>query len=234
MTELRHGYTLAELDRLAVSAAANNHSMAADFSDAHHAALSAIVDVLYAADQPPSRHDLSYAGKAAVWKLVRDHRQTYGYRDRDPYAGIGSAPHFAAYWSAPTNSNPSAPFEERVLERLTLGKVWPQLSDQHRQVLAALAVYDDYRDAAAALGMPDSSYRTYVSQARRALLSVWHDHETPRRQTGYNRRRHRVPVQPCGTPAAYDRHKAHKEPVDPACAEAARRRDRTRKRRAAA
>jgi DNA-directed RNA polymerase specialized sigma24 family protein len=155
VTELRHGYTLADLDVLAKSAAANNHTMAADHRDLYHAAWSAIVDLLYASEYPPARHDLAREGKAAIWRLVRDHRQTYGYHDRDWYNGIGfRSPRFATYWHQPAE----APYEERFTDHLAVGQVFAALPARLQQVLLAAAAHDgDYIAAATALDMPPGS-----------------------------------------------------------------------------
>lgn len=169
--ELRHGYTLADLQRLANSAAANNYTMAADHSDLVHAAWSAIVDLLYTAEEPLTRHDLATEGRKGIWALVKDHRQTYGYRDRDPYNGVGSAPHFALFWHQPAEAS----HEERFVEQVAVWQVFNTLTDRQREVLLAAAVHDgDYVAAALSLNMAPGSYRTWLSQARRAAAAQWH------------------------------------------------------------
>jgi DNA-directed RNA polymerase specialized sigma24 family protein len=216
---LRHGYTLADIEQLAKSAAANNHTMAADHRDLHYAAWSAIIDLLYANDTPPSRHDLAYAGKAAIWQLVRDHRRTYGYADRDWYNGLGSAPRFASYWHQPAE----APHEERYVEETAVRQIFATLTDRQREVLLAAAAHDgDYVAAAEALKMPRGSYSTWLSLARRAVAEAWHAPETPHRPAGrpgtFNRRKHRGEVAPCGTLSAVHRHRGRKEPLCELCA----------------
>jgi DNA-directed RNA polymerase specialized sigma24 family protein len=217
--ELRYGYTMAEVQRLAQSAAANNHTMAADHRDLVHAAWSAIIDLLYTTEQPPTRHDLATAGRAGIWRLVKDHRQTYGYRDRDPYNGIGSAPHFAAYWQAPAEP----PHEERFVEQIAVWQVFNALTDRQREVLLAAAAHDgDYLAAAESLGMPRGSYTAWLSQARRAATAWWHTPETPRQVPGrrgtFNRRVHRGEVAPHGTVSAVHRHEARGERMCDLCA----------------
>jgi DNA-directed RNA polymerase specialized sigma24 family protein len=232
MTELRHGYTLADLDVLAKSAAANNHTMAADHRDLYHAAWSAIVDLLYASEYPPARHDLAREGKAAIWRLVRDHRQTYGYHERDWYNGIGSGPRFATYWHQPAE----APYEERFTDHLAVGQVFAALPARLQQVLLAAAAHDgDYIAAATALDMPPGSYRTWLSQARRAAAALWHAPEHPYRPSGrrgtFNRRRHRGEVAPCGTLSAAWRHRDRGERLCELCAPVESEHDRQRRKR---
>jgi DNA-directed RNA polymerase specialized sigma24 family protein len=214
--ELRFGYTLAEVQRFAQSAAANNHTMAADHRDLVHAAWSAIVDLLYTAQEPPSRHDLATEGRKGIWQLVRDHRQTYGYRDRDPYNGIGSAPHFAAYWQMP--AEPS--HEERFIEQVAVRQVFNALTDRQREVILAAVAHDgDYLAAAESLGMSRGSFTACLSQARRAAAAWWHAPETPHRGSGtFNRRKHRGEVAPCGTVSAVHRHQARGERMCDLCA----------------
>jgi DNA-directed RNA polymerase specialized sigma24 family protein len=215
MTAIRHGYTLADLHNLAKSAAANNHNMGADHSDLYHAAWSAIVDALIEAEDPPSRHDLARIGKGAIWQLARDQRQTYGYRDRDPYAGLGSAPRFAAYWTPGTAPSP----EDSIVDRVAITQIWSALTDRDRVVITAAAACDgDYAAAAATQSMPASSYRSYLSNARRAVVSLWLEGETPHRVRGsLNRRNDRIVDGPCGTLAAARRHVRDRERC-PECA----------------
>lgn len=229
-----HAWSMTDLDRIAKGAAANNYFMGADFTDLYHAAWSAVVDLYYASEVAPSRHELATEARAGIWRLARDVRQTYGYRDRDPWNGVGSAPRFAAYWTPPSTSRQS-PFEDRVLDGLALAAVWAALTDRDREVLTALAVHEDNRDAAAALGIPAGSFSQYLSEARRRVAALWHDWETPHRPAGYtSRRNHRVELKPCGTHAAYSRHKKNREPVDAACEKAAYVYERNRKGRVAA
>lgn len=216
------------LDDIAKRAARSNWFNGADYTDLYHSAWSAVIDLYYTRDTTPTRHELATEARAGIWRFARDQRRTYGYLDRDPWNGLGSAPRFAAYWG--TTSTPHSPFEDRVLEELALAAVWPRLSDRDRQVLTAQATHEDNRAAAAALGYATGSYSVYLAQARRAFLALWHDWETPRRITGYiSRRNHQVTLQPCGTHAAWRRHKKNREPVDEACAAASREYDRIRK-----
>jgi transposase len=75
-----------------------------------------------------------------------------------------------------------------VTERLALAQIWPRLHPGHRQVLAALAATGDYGLAAASLGISRSWFISRLSQARKAFLKLWHEHETPSRPWGDDRR----------------------------------------------
>lgn len=226
-------WSMTDLDRIARSAASNNWYGGADYSDLYHVAWSAVVDLYYFSDTAPTRHELATEARAGIWRHANTERRTYGYKDRDPWAGLGSAPRFASYWTVATA--PVSPFEDRVLEPLALAEVWTRLTDRDRDVITAQAAFEDNRAAASALGMPTGSYSTYLSEARRRFAALWHDWETPHRLKGYtSRRNHNVPLKPCGTHAAYSRHKKNREPVDEACERAAYEYERNRKGRVAA
>lgn len=228
MTELRHGYTLDDLDRLARSAAGSNYTMAADYRDLYHAAWSAIVDLLIETDERPEPYDLARVGKAAIWQLVRDHRQTYGYRDREWDNGIGSAPRFAMFWYAPFDHGP----ESAVVERTAVPQILAALTERQRQALTAVAAVDgDRTRAAAALGINEKALDHQLRMARRACLALWLEGETPRQVTlrRLDYRRHRGEVAPCGTRAAMFRHRDRKERLCEACAPVEVEYDRERK-----
>jgi hypothetical protein len=55
-------------------------------------------------------------------------------------------------------------------------------------VLAALAATGDYGLAAASLGISRSWFISRLSAARKAFLKLWHEHETPSRPWGDDRR----------------------------------------------
>jgi DNA-directed RNA polymerase specialized sigma24 family protein len=206
-----------------------------DADDVHEAAWFGVVEHLYTASERPAAYELVRAGQRAVNDAAHDDRHTYGYfkyKTIGSSAGLGSMPAFAKFW---TNPAPGGP-ENAVVERTALRQVLVTLTDRQREALEALAVCGDYRTAAAALDIADNTFQTLIGRARNAFLAWWHEGETPRRYGTYNRRRHDVERQPCGTIAAWRRHKAHDEYVDPECAAAAREQwavDRLRKARAA-
>ena len=227
MTELRWGYTLDDIHVIARTAAFENRFMASDHRDRVDTAWHAIVVELYTADRAPTGHDLATVARAAIWGMVRDHHHTYGYANRDWAAGYASAPKFVAYWMPPAADS----LEDRVVERVTTGQVWAALSDRDRQVLAAFTACGDNRTAAAALGMPASSFSAYISAARRAWLALWHEGETPPRPRVVrpHSRYDGSDLMPCGTQGAAERHRRRKEPLDEACRVAAREYERARR-----
>jgi hypothetical protein len=218
MAELCHGYTLADLHRLSRMSAAANRTMAADHRDLLDIAWSAIAEALYAAENWPSEHHLLRVGKGAIWELVRDHRQTYGYRDREWDAGLGTAPRFCAYWFGATVT-PSP--EEPIVEREALPRILAALTDRQRQALSTVAAWNGDRvQAAAALGVTEAALNHQLRMARRTCLALWLEHETPRRVPlrRLDRRNHRGEVAPCGTMSAVFRHRHRGERLCGACA----------------
>lgn len=230
-----HGYTFDRLHQLARSSASNNYTLAADYIDLYAAAHGAMIDLLLSAEQAPSEYDLRYVGKAAIWQLVRDHRQTYGYRDREWGNGIGSAPRFNAFWSDWLSVAPS--HETRIVERVALFQVLQRLKSIHQAAIVSLAVCDGDRDAAAAaLRIKLGAFNFRLQSARAAAVALWHEHETPHRNplSRPDHRRHRGDVAPCGSIGAAHRHRDRKERLCGLCAPVEAEYDRERKGRYAA
>jgi hypothetical protein len=175
--ELRHGFTLESLTRLAHFAARRGHyDRGIPLPERFEAAWSAMAESLYAAEEEPSIEDLLQAGWLAIRHYAERDRQFRG-RAHDGPAGPGR--NFERYWhavSAPVDSP-----EDRLIDRIALDQIWPRLTPASREALTALAACEDYRRAAESLGL---GYRTFVcriSEARRQFLRLWHDGEKPSR-----------------------------------------------------
>lgn len=219
-----HGYTVHDIDLAARRSAFSNKFLAHNHFDLVDAAWDAIVDGLLTSEATPTMHDLHTWGRAGIWSLVKGHRQTHGY-GRDAYASAASAPHFVAYWT----DRGREPAIDVMLERIALAQTWAQLDDQSQRLLGALAACGSYAAAAEALGYTHRTYVIYVVRAARAAQALWHDGETPHRISHYMHRRQRdVPQQPCGTHAAYRRHRKRGEKACPECYEAQYRFERDR------
>ncbi len=182
-TELRHGYTLDSLTRLAYFAARRKRwHGGTELPVRFEVAWSAIAEHLYAAEQPPGAGDLIQAG----WKAIAEHadarRQFLG-RAHD---GPGPWRGFERYWrhvAAPADGP-----EDKLIERLALAQIWPCLRPVHREALAALAAHDDYQRAADALGISYATFKSRISTGRREFLALWHEGETPSRPWVRDRR----------------------------------------------
>jgi hypothetical protein len=212
--ELRHGYTLANVDRIAAWASIHHRSMACDVADRMSAARLAILAAIYA-DDPPADHDLTAAASAAIRDLVQDDLRHRGVPSSDHWAGDMSARNFQRYWfGAHTSPSP----ESAVVERVAATQIMPRLKVQHQRTLAALAATGDRDRAAAAMGATLRTFETYLTRARREFLALWHEHETPSKKWRFDSApRPCAQRRPCGTPSAYHRHRAHKEPACRPC-----------------
>lgn len=213
-----HGYGLDRIHQLARSTASSNYAAVADYRDLHAAAHGAMIDLLLAADQPPTELDLRYAGGDGIRDLIRAQRQTYGYRNREADNGVASAPRFNAYWSDWLTVTPS--HETKVTERIALFQILYQMNPTYRAALIALAVCDGDRGAAAAaLRLRRGTFDLRLNIARQRAARLWHQGETPHR-THRARPDHcrSSRVAPCGTTAAMHRHRNHKEPLCELCA----------------
>lgn len=191
--ELRHGYTLRDLHntaRLAVHVAGR---MASDWQDRYDTAWSAIAEHLYAAADPPARHDLVRCGQLAIYAAVTETRRHHGYyrhKTIGAEAGVASSPAFLSFWWDQLRYVPSC--EARIVERTTLGQILPSLTPAQWEAIAALAVHDDYRTAADALGSSYVTFRSNVARARTRFLALWHEGEQPSRPWGTDRRADRL------------------------------------------
>ncbi|HEU4422108.1 MAG TPA: hypothetical protein VFR67_06155 [Pilimelia sp.] len=264
---LKHGYTLGAVDHLAKAAVNMAGQYASDYLDRLDAAYGAIVVHLYEAPHWPTRYALLQAGATAVNRMVEADLRTRGYRRANGYSGAMSAPGFVTYWWGQSGPTPSP--ENAVVERIAIDQIRKRLTPTQMSAVAALALTGDHVAAAELLGVPPGTYATRLRQARITALSLWHEGETPVRQSIDRRvgRRGERPthcpqgheytpdnvyltqgrssprckqcvkdaaaarragqaspsreLRPCGTYAAYWRHRRRGEPIDPACQAAA-------------
>lgn len=180
---LWHGFSLADIDRLArITAARAPGGRILDPGDRYDTAWSAIAECLCSAAQPPARRDLFDAGAAAVNRAGQDYRHTWG-MNRTWGSGEGDMGGYQRYWELARRSAPSP--EDPVVDRTALRQIWPTLSATHQQVLYALAIHDgDHHAAAAGLGKSLVTFRSHLRAARAAYRALWHEHETPSRMWG--------------------------------------------------
>lgn len=185
--EIRHGYNLADIDRLAGIAVAAAWSRAMDYTDRYDAAWHAIAETLYTAAEPPTGWDLKQAGVHAINRIAQDHGRHWGRDRRNPDAGFEAARAFLKYWELDRRSHGSP--ENGVVDGLALWQIWWTLSPTHRAVLLALAVHGDQQAAADALGKTYGTVGSHLKNARRAFFALWHEGESPSRLWGKADRR---------------------------------------------
>jgi uncharacterized protein (DUF433 family) len=184
--ELRHGYTLAELNDLAVRAARRGRfNQSSNLGDRVNAAWSAMAEHLYSSPTAPEVGDLIYVGWHAIGQMAHKDWQFIGRDTHDRYAGTRH--NFVRYWW--TEASPTSGHEERLIDRVALWQIWDRMRPVHKEVLSALSVHEDYRRAAEALGKSPKTFAAQVAQARAAFLLLWHEGEAPSRPWGIDRRK---------------------------------------------
>lgn len=182
-THVRHGYSLADLHRLAVAACRADRSLASDAHTRYDVAWSAIAEHLAAADEPPGRHELVQVGWQAIYAEVREMRHMFGFRDKDGTTETASSPRYRAYW----HQGPQW-LEDGIVERLAVPQVVAQVPEVYRAALVALAVHGDYQAAADALGLKYSTLSQRLTVARRTARRLWFAPETAPPIKGTDRR----------------------------------------------
>jgi hypothetical protein len=186
---LRGGYTLADLARMARTAVVHAGPMATDGRERWDEARSAIAEFLYSSDHAPAERDLVRVGRDAIWATMTAVRHHHGYyRDEKARSWLeaGSGPRFRQFWRPVTQ--PTGSHEDRVVERLALSQIVPTLTPRQREVVSALAAFDDHAPAMSALGMSAALFSVTLSQARRRFLGHWHEGEVPSGPWGRDRR----------------------------------------------
>lgn len=189
--ELKYGYTLADLHAIARLAVHTAGSAAADWHDRYETAWSAIAEHLYAAPHWPTRQALTQTGQLAIYRAVDGYQQAYGYYRRKTDGnrhGVASSPAYRTYWWDVCGALPSPSPEGQIVERTAMRQILPMLTRGQREALAALAVCDNYQDAAAMLGKSYVAFTSLIATGRRRFLRLWHEGEIPSRTWGCDRR----------------------------------------------
>lgn len=180
-----HGYTLNDVHRLTAAACIADRSMALDYADRRDIAWSAIAEHLCGAEEPPRRQELVRIGWQAIYRSVRDTYRGRGYVDGN--YGLDGAPtmsRFVMFWGSAVTPSP----EDWIVESAAVSQVIATLTPTYRDALVALAVHDDYMLGAASLGINYKAFVARIGVARKQVLTLWHQGETPRRQRRTDRR----------------------------------------------
>ncbi len=154
--ELRHGYTLADANRLSVIAVRNawGHQRA-DYDERLEIAWFAVIEHIYSAEERPEVSHLLRAATRAIHSQAHQEHRFRGLTGTD--GGIRAG--FECFWWSAAGHGASP--EGRVTERIAVQQIWPLLRPRYQRVFAALAVYEDYRLAAGAVG---KSYKGFVHE----------------------------------------------------------------------
>ncbi len=183
-TQLRHGYSLAGIDKLTMLAVFKDFwHQGMDIGDRRELAWSAIVERLYERQDVPTRHDLISAAQSVISEAVRTDLSTRGISKQNKY---GEMPNFWRFWL--WHTQPTLGPEELVIDKMALWQIWDELAPRYQRALLALATHDDHNKAAAALGITRSMYNKDLSAARKAFFRLWHEGETPSRLWAHDHR----------------------------------------------
>jgi hypothetical protein len=185
--EVRHGFTLRDLDDCARIAVANAATRAGDYTDRYDAAWHAIAAHLMVVTDPPSRNDLIKAGRRAVHQEVANHLRHHGTPSNSEPGVV--RPSFSRYWDDVVchTASPETP----VVESEALRRIWPHLTPAEQRAIHALADHGSYTAAAAALGVAYQTVACQLLSGRRRFLTLWHEGETPH-LSAFSRNRKRV------------------------------------------
>lgn len=182
-THIGHGYTLADLYRIAVYAVGTDYWKTSYFrSDRVEAAWSALASTVCAAEDRPASLELINVARGASTEIIRVHNQSYGIDEHG-----ARRPSFERYWFM----NLGSAVDEHVVDVQSLNQIWPMLTPVNQQALLALAVHGDYEQAADALGVKLTTFYSRVLNARLRFLALWHEGEKPSRPWGKDRRKGR-------------------------------------------
>lgn len=191
---LAHGYTMAEIDRMAGLAVTNTVAKVShlDWDDRRANGWHAIVELLYSTSDKPAARDLIAAGERAILRANEAERRHHGLSKRNPGQ---LAPRYLMFWSVdqPSDRPPrmirangphvDTDFTDRIVERMALPTALGELTDVQYEALAALAAHDNRELAAAALGVSVVTFNRRLKSARRRFMAEWFAPETPRTHT---------------------------------------------------
>lgn len=175
--EVCHGYTLLDLEQMTRAAVIADRSMASDIQDRKDTAWSAIAEHLCSSEEPPARQELISIGWQAIYREARTAFRERGRPDEAwSSAEYASRPRFAQYWQ---DKQVTPSHEGQVVEAIAVRQVIAPLADTYRSAVVALAVMEDYDKAADMLGISYKAFGFRIQKARKQMLKLWHEGETP-------------------------------------------------------
>lgn len=210
---LRFGFTLGDVAAATTSALQRSGPMGSGYAERYEVAWPGIVEHLYAAETAPTFWELAFAGQQAIRTWLQEDAHAHGVGPRRGRDHNPDMPRAAMYW-LDIHTVPSP--ENSVVERLALTQSLAQLPADERAALLATAAHGSGIAAARALGVAERTFNTLVTRARRRVEASWLAGETPVRRALRPRRATAV-LRPCGTAAAYIRHRRRGESQDEEC-----------------
>jgi len=185
--DVRHGYTVADVQRLArVAILARARSLrptVATYPQIHGEACGLIVIYLYEqADRPAEVELLRAVDRGFSAATEKD----LSFRGRPRSGDYGTAPRFAKYWMDFATSMSASP-EDRVVDHIAVRQILAHLSPARREPIIVMAATGDRDLAAEALGITRSQFTTRLTKARAAFRALWHEGEMPSAAWSYDR-----------------------------------------------
>lgn len=184
--QLPHGFTLTELDATAAKAAHSSPWRQVAFRQRFDIAQFAVLELLHAADERPDFWALVKAGQRAIHAYAVKELHHRGLVARTGAPGGVPITRYWTYWQSIATSTES--YEDHIVEAIAVRQIVSTLRYSHLQVIRALADYDDYTLAAESLGKARKGFITTLCVARQLCLQLWHEHETPSKIWGHDRR----------------------------------------------
>lgn len=172
-TPVRHGYTVADLSRIAgtcIRSAARRGVR--DLDDKRAAAMCALIEHLHEGDCDPGSSALLRTAENAISNASDRYWANQGLNanTHEPQKG------FPRFW----NAGAPALLDERVTERVAVYQILAALPQRQDETIRALAECDgDPKAAALLLGLTPAGIAGNRRNAREAFLALWHEHETP-------------------------------------------------------
>lgn len=168
---LRHGYTVADVHRMALGAASSRYTY---HRLPHHErvdiAWGAIVGRIYTDEPYPTPGNLAIVGQNAISRATESTARHYGLDSQT----FQPKHVFARYWATFP-----VPLEDRVVERVAVLQILATLPVMQRQALIALAIHCTSYAAAPTLGLSERAFRRHLRLARLAFDAAWYAPETP-------------------------------------------------------
>jgi hypothetical protein len=180
MSLVGHGYTMADVDRIAGRAARQNPNVLLSHEDRCQAAADAVLELILtaaAAPEPALLHRAAFDAVSRALATERHHRGLSA-RNRDE-----AAPRSARFWYQPT-----LPFEDELVDQIAVRQVLAGIRPSWRRDLETLAEQGTYEAAARALGTTPVTFRSRISKARAAAAELWFAPESAPGMWGSDRR----------------------------------------------
>ena len=188
MTNIAHGYTLADLDRLAKTAAAAAPTTGLDGYTRYTLAWSAIAEAL-CDKQRHSRRDLINTGWQAINTEITACLHARGYKEGHVHNGPASSPRYIQFWHPVGDDNAI----DRLIEHIAARQAGEVFTRAQGQAVEALGRHDDHALAARSLGIGYGTFSTRLSAARAAFHAAWYAPDTPPTITRHDKRRGNQP-----------------------------------------